>query len=686
MILKRLTLENFRQFMGRHELIFASATPQSSANITVVYGENGRGKTGIFRALMFCLYGDRRLSQDEEVSKEELSLVNLHVLRDGSRGSPVASSVEAEFTHAGERYILRRTLRAVLHGSSVHEEVPDVVLSIQDSAGNSRSVTDPDSVRDAMARVLDPRVREYFLFDGERIERLTRASAEQRREVAQGIRNLLNIDDLETAIAAAKGLCRALDTEIRAKSTGDHAKVIKQINELEDRLAATRRRLHDLEDETSAARAELHKVDKELEAYQEISELLHGRQALTARLQELAEQMTVMLSQMRGRSARAAVSMVEPALKQVFELIDAKKRRGELPPEIRHELIAKILGDGRCICGRSIADDADARSHILAWKERSEDPGVSDAALDLWRYLHTLTSRLEDERQATEAMLQRYAEMRHEENDIQHRLEQIKEQIGATERNDAAQLEKHRQKIEADVIRLEAERQNLSSAAEQLTEDMEALRLRRSQLENEMGLRDELVRRSRMATQVHTALSGVHDAFCREIVERISQAATEVFRCLLDAEGQRNLRGIVVKDDYSIQMLDRWNTPFLANISAGQRQIMSISFILALARTAAGGGTLEMPLFMDTPFGRLSYDHRVNLIRQLPSWATQWVLLATNTELSRDEGELLVAEGRLGRFYSLRAGEDGTTSIEERSIEDALPLLRNRRRIAHEHG
>ena len=43
----------------------------------IVFGENGRGKTGIYRALMFALYGDMRLTQDSHVKADELHLVNL---------------------------------------------------------------------------------------------------------------------------------------------------------------------------------------------------------------------------------------------------------------------------------------------------------------------------------------------------------------------------------------------------------------------------------------------------------------------------------------------------------------------------------------------------------------------------------------------------------------------------------
>ena len=73
MILSKLTIKDFRQFKGTQEIIFADGTQK---NVTVILGENGRGKTGIFRAIMFSLYGDQRISQDENVAIEELFLVN----------------------------------------------------------------------------------------------------------------------------------------------------------------------------------------------------------------------------------------------------------------------------------------------------------------------------------------------------------------------------------------------------------------------------------------------------------------------------------------------------------------------------------------------------------------------------------------------------------------------------------
>ncbi len=72
MKLLKLCLKNFRQFKGAQELEFAAPAGGRRENVTVVFGENERGKTGIFRAIMFCLYGDQQLSQDEQVDQKEI--------------------------------------------------------------------------------------------------------------------------------------------------------------------------------------------------------------------------------------------------------------------------------------------------------------------------------------------------------------------------------------------------------------------------------------------------------------------------------------------------------------------------------------------------------------------------------------------------------------------------------------
>ncbi|UPU39007.1 AAA family ATPase [Erysipelothrix sp. Poltava] len=51
MELIELEMKNFRQYLGQSKIVFA----QGNLNTTVILGENGKGKTGIYRAYDVCL-------------------------------------------------------------------------------------------------------------------------------------------------------------------------------------------------------------------------------------------------------------------------------------------------------------------------------------------------------------------------------------------------------------------------------------------------------------------------------------------------------------------------------------------------------------------------------------------------------------------------------------------------------
>lgn len=677
MILKKLTMCNFRQFRGTHEITFASADSTPGKNVTVIFGENGRGKTGVFRAIMFCLYGERHLSQDGDLDEADLALANRHELesRSESDRSPVETYVQLEFDHGQDSYALYRKVLAVRHNARTIEELGEVRLTVQKAAANTDVIRDPQDIARHVNAVLDRGVREYFLFDGEKIERLTRASLEQRHEVSRGIRNLLNIDAVETAIRGMESVCRALNKDIERRSTGEYRQVVKQMSDIIDKIAEMQRRIEEIYTESERATEQKQKVDKELAKYQDIKTLVEERKRLDQHRVDVEEGLAGLLADIRTKSGKVGASLIQDVLQRVFNHIDGRKKKGEIPPEIRGDLIQKLLTDKTCICGREIDKGTEPYKRILEWLRRSGDPSVSDAALELWRHLASITSHIEDQRQTAETLLQRYAEMKHDLRHTETSLKELGDRIGSSARQDAARLEEHRQAIEDKIITLKVELQRLQGDVERLSADLEKLKAKRKQLEQEEGHRSELVIRYNLASETTSALQAVFNEFRTDIKLRLSRDATEILEKLLDRESRSNLKKVIVQDDYSLQIVDRWGDQFLANISAGQRQIMSISFIAALARAAAGGKMLEMPLFMDTPFGRLSIEHRKNLIMEIPELCAQWILLATDTEVRRLEGQLLLSNNKWGKFYILKGTPDGTTVVEERAPRDALSIF-----------
>lgn len=674
MILKRITLCNFRQFKGTQGTTFSGRS--GSSNVTVFYGENGRGKTGIFRAMLFCLYGDRIISQDGDVPDTKIDLVNKQAIQAAAPNTVVSSYVELEFTHHERTYRLTRGLDGMKGGhGEVIQEPTGVRLEIADVNGNTRVLEDPVAVEDEVHFVLDKGIRDYFLFDGEKIERLTRASTEQRREIARGVRKLLNVDALERAIKSMARLKKKLDTELTSSSRSDLARVIKDLGLLEEEMVAISSEIDTVESETAHAEREKHGVDQALEQFKEIRHLVELRQQNTDQLKDREEQASALLGEMKTYSSRSATLLISDLVTATLEYFNQQKRRGEIPPEIRNELIERILREARCICGREILEGTTAYECIQKWHEKTSDTGFKDIALQLWHELGKIQSNLGDLGRNVESFLMRHSNVRNDIESLELRLQQISDKIGSSERKDALYLEKQRGMLEKKLIDLRARHITLDGTLRDARDRRRELEERKSSLEQEVSRHDEVSQRALLARKVFDALQMIHDEFTAEIRELIGLYATELFERLLDDQGKKVLSRVVVNDDYSIEVYDRWGAQFLPNISSGQRQLMSISFIAALARVAAKEQLLEMPLFMDTPFGRLSNEHREHLIQEIPSFCSQWILLATDTEFRTQEAHALRKNKKWGSFAFLRALEDGCTEIRDMSYESALELL-----------
>ena len=193
MKLQQMRIKNFRQFYGEQQIIFA----QDNENITIIFGENGKGKTGIFRALMYCLFGSTHLQQDDP--KETIHLVNLLKLEE-QLGLPVEALVEVEFEHKGKQYTLSRSLKGLKRDSKIQEKTGLVSLTIAYDGNVLKVTKDELEVSQEINNIIDEKIKDFFLFDAEKIDTLTKTDASVKEEVKTGIVKLLDIDKLEMAI------------------------------------------------------------------------------------------------------------------------------------------------------------------------------------------------------------------------------------------------------------------------------------------------------------------------------------------------------------------------------------------------------------------------------------------------------------------------------------------------------
>jgi len=663
-ILRRIVLKNFRQFIGEQEICLLDST-NPDKNVVVIQGENGRGKTGLFRALMFCLFSDKLLQQDAEVAMNEINLVNTNALFEAGINKPIDASVEVEFEHRGTRYSILRSLKGVLTADrGIVEEDSEVRAFVFTEKGNAEVIS-TDKVEELVNSIINRRVKDFFLFDGEKIENLTRAGITQKKEVQKGIRNLLDIDVIEKSINVMKALTKKLEKDLEKNSSSELSRYLKtrvrEESDIEDYIET----LKDIDTQTDYAKEEKEILDKRLDQFKMISNQLKRRSDVERSLSIEKKRKADLLSRICENTFRAAFPLVKKELTNTFEKLDTLKKKGEIPPEIKRELIDKIIEEDRCICGRSLKDHKEAYSQIIEWRNKIGPSFTQQYAYGLWVSLSTLVPRIDEEATNIRTLTYEFSQCRHRVEELRQELQRISEEIGSVNREDITQLESTRNRVNDKIIELEAKRCQINEKIEDKRKSVETLSAKIEEEKKNEAINRELAERATISRMALVALIEVYKEFTIYLKDALGKESTDLMNKLLDEKGKETLRKIVVKEDYSLEIRDKWGQTFLANISAGQRQIISIAFIAALAKLASTGEFVDMPLFMDSPFGRLSSDHRNNLIKEVPSLCSQWILLTTDTEFRTEEAELLSATGKWCRFFKLLPEEGGNTVVKE---------------------
>ena len=108
MLIQKVKVKNFGPFVGNHEMSFSYGDKN---NVNVIFGNNGTGKSSLFDALIWGLYGNNSLSKE----------LNSYINYQSAKEADGEMSVEISFrTNNNKKYILFRKQR--FHKTNKGEE------------------------------------------------------------------------------------------------------------------------------------------------------------------------------------------------------------------------------------------------------------------------------------------------------------------------------------------------------------------------------------------------------------------------------------------------------------------------------------------------------------------------------------------------------------------------------------
>ena len=648
-----VSLKNFGPYREVNEL---NLEVEPEAPIVVLHGENTVGKTRIFRALRWCLYGS-----PEAAKTPDQSLWGLHQYLNlpASREGETDMQVSMRFTANGHKYHLTRTAH---FDGRLPRVTPDLRVD--------STVFQQASIDAEIGRLLHPQISEFFLFDGELLrdfyDRLNRDR--ERDLLRQSIDNVLGIPALQLAERDVSVMTEdVLLRQAKAlKNQEDAEKARKQLRVLRSKQESLDKDRREIDESLRKAKADLEDVRERISSVEELKADAREMEVLDAQIEGGKQDDAQLRDEMR-RSSRKAGLHLPPA--------DSMKRCGirlprTMPPRLKlrqlrqprtaFSVLQKQIQGGKCPTCHQELPPADESTHqALAeakadlQRMRSEAGDGADLRLErrIRELIDTTTASAYQERQER---LNKLSALQFERS---RQLGRLKDRL---KDNDAAMIRQ-----------LGEEQDAFEQVIEQYEQSIKAFKPRQDEINKQQDKQAGILRRLGSAQPglsaeayfyeyVRTLLTRTIERYQERTRGEVEKVASDMFVKLV--REPQAYQGIRISSDYRVDLVNRLGETM--KTSEGGKQLVALSLIGALKRAAVRGG----PVVLDSPLARLDLEHRANVLKTwVPQLGNQAILLVHSGELTMEETRNILGN-RIGQEYRIyRPNDDPEEAMIERT-------------------
>lgn len=668
MKLKKLIVKNFRQFSGETEIDFASG----SNNVTIIFGANGAGKTGIFRAMVFCLYGEKKLEQDTKNS--EIHLVNWDLLNSVPAGK---AEVSLQFEHDNNEFIISREVVESRRSNRIVTLKDNAKLTIFDKeTGEEHVITENnEEVNELISEILPKNVKNLFLFDAERLELLSQLESKGNttNKIQTGVYDLLQLNSL----AKGKDILNTSYTEQNAdlaKSAGNiHMDGLKHtLEEKNVALKDSELRANSAQDNLERAQEKLDSLEAEIAENKDLQDLNKERK----KYKEMLAQVNNFRDSVFQNSKMSIVDFAEGLLSDSFIDVDVKLRdmQSRNTDIFSKQVLKQTLENGVCmLCGNDLSQHS-GEEHVKKLLTQFEDSAVTPVLTMISRSIDTVK---ENSERYSEQLKRDYDDLYDQEEksvNYEQRITEIEMKLSGSEdlvKNLDEKSENTINTLKKDLFKFEKqcddEQLNQTSLIKEIDELKDEI--------NDIDFQNQKLNQMKLAMQktkeITDQLDDVMKKYATKSRHHLEEQVKQMYNSLIEQNDKNTINTLTIDENFELAIQRDDGSNLIGDFSSGQRQVLSLSFITALASLASKGRENEVsfPLFMDTPFARLDVENTGSLISTIPNLTGQWIILVTNSELGEKEISEFMESKKAGKIYKISKEGKNLSKIEPYSLE-----------------
>lgn len=613
--LRRLDIEGFGPYADRAVLEFPD-----KPGVTVVYGDNMRGKTSLMNAIRYAFFGE--VHGRGERTRGILTACNRDLVAAGKYGFSVGLSLR----HDGADYDLMREAAPKV---AVPQSDEDFTTTVSLRRGG---VVLGPADKIALLRAMLPKdVTRFFLFDGELLDQyaeLLISESDAGRVISEAIEHILGVPVLRDARDHLAALASAAN-RASAKEASKHQKTeamgnalqtandVKEAHERErDRKKAE---LTDLlaerdEIETELRRQEVYAVAVErLDAARK--DIKTARSSQEARATDLKVAMADAWRTVLDEPVAAAKAVAQEAVKNAFALLMTSMR-------------VDAIENCHCsACDQDVPEEVRSRlAAMLPEGATATKTGDFAAMAALARTTELDGFKQKDVRAEVRLIWEAIRQARIDEADAEGRIADANKTLDG---HDPDELRRRKTTLTEVGGKIRAA-QDAIEAEQKLVDEQDAAIARFTKRLAAAGTPElaAFQQRERVLARARAVFADAVDRYKAELRGRVQESATALF--LQMTTEKEDYASLSINDHYGLTIIHKDGRAEDSR-SAGAEQVVALALMGALQANAP----LRGPIVMDTPFGRLDPRHTANVVTTLPSMAEQVVLFVQEGEIER---------------------------------------------------
>lgn len=643
MLIKKLKLKNFRQYIGEQEIAFST---DSEKNVTVLIGVNTSGKTTLIRAFEWILYNKNEF--------DDKNLLNKNVAEKMQVGETqaVAGTLVIEHKDASGTPITYEITRKQIYtctGASVRASVSSANIVYLQPDGQTRTELGTDFDTNIEA-ILPRALSSYFFFGGERV-----GSISNREDIESSVKGLMGLDVLSNAMYHLKTVINKLKVSMDFLGNQKAQDAQMKLNGVITRKQECEEELTTVSEQVEYYQAEKEKYAALIRANEETAAAQKRREVLNTIIQSLEERVEKDkkdLTSVFSRNSFAFFSL--PLLKKAEEMLRNLEDDTECVPEMTATSIDYILKRGICICGTCISEGSAAEKYLLT--ERAKQPPEAIGSL-VRRYREQAMDYISSSDNYYSSIENKISDLRSDQRELGLRIDEksaLDESLKNTK--NVNELERQYQNAEQRIKEFERKRDSLIELIGSCKKDISNY--------------EKTLETFGKANQKNAKIS-LNIEYAQAIFDWLSDAyknRESIVRGKLEEKVNLNF-GMMYHGSRTVSIDEKYRVKYIdvtTEESDGLKAVKSFAFVSGLVDLAkealssdsskeANIGPQHYPLVMDAPFSNVDEIHIRNISTILSKSAEQVIIAVMQKDW---EPASEVMDPLVGKSYHIEKGLD----------------------------